>query len=490
MASLGPSAEDGPVQIVLQPARRAVTPPQQADAAAAALSLAAESEALAARRQLERSSLERILAERPAGSPMGGRRSPMYGTPMSRAGAEVAGTPPRTPPTQSSRVASEGAAAGGSGSAAAASNGLQSPASASASTPSQAQGSPPQASTGRFSGLTGLRAALRRLSGRDPAAEGDAAVASPDSGRHWGPLGLFGGRGSRAQQQRSAAQRQQQQQAAELEAALRRSIAQREAAAEAAAMRTGPARHSREEQRERVERAERGPDRGERGPRWLNGPGAASSSGGGRRSRQRGPAQSWAAGEGRMSEEDALMARFLSQGMRDVQHGGGDGGRWDARLASFEARDAGGYGLERGERNASNASAFSQGSGGPGHGTRPREGGRGGGHAQLAAQLLFGAPGDYLFAGAGGDPDRGLQEVLEQSRRMHLLDELPREKFCPERHSELTECELCLMDYEQGDELMRLPCLHLFHNHCVKPWLQKSYTCPVCQINVCEACGL
>lgn len=103
--------------------------------------------------------------------------------------------------------------------------------------------------------------------------------------------------------------------------------------------------------------------------------------------------------------------------------------------------------------------------------------------------LFGGSSADYSHI-YGGIGDRGLQEALQRGRRRQLLEEFPRERYCPARHKHLTECELCLEDYKEGDELMRLPCLHLFHAHCVKPWLQKSYTCPVCQINVCEACGL
>jgi hypothetical protein len=44
-----------------------------------------------------------------------------------------------------------------------------------------------------------------------------------------------------------------------------------------------------------------------------------------------------------------------------------------------------------------------------------------------------------------------------------------------------------LQDYEAGDELMRLPCMHAFHSKCVAPWLHKAGTCPVCQIDVCQA---
>lgn len=80
-----------------------------------------------------------------------------------------------------------------------------------------------------------------------------------------------------------------------------------------------------------------------------------------------------------------------------------------------------------------------------------------------------------------------IQDAMERARRLHLLTGLPREKYSCDHHHHLGECELCLVDYENGDDLLRLPCMHFFHAGCVMPWLQKSPTCPVCQIDVCQA---
>jgi len=41
-------------------------------------------------------------------------------------------------------------------------------------------------------------------------------------------------------------------------------------------------------------------------------------------------------------------------------------------------------------------------------------------------------------------------------------------------------CSICLNDYEEGDELRRLPCTHLFHSPCIDRWLSNHLTCPLC----------
>eukprot|EP00445_Apocalathium_hangoei_P040743 CAMPEP_0203971724 /NCGR_PEP_ID=MMETSP0359-20131031/98623_1 /ASSEMBLY_ACC=CAM_ASM_000338 /TAXON_ID=268821 /ORGANISM="Scrippsiella Hangoei, Strain SHTV-5" /LENGTH=214 /DNA_ID=CAMNT_0050909709 /DNA_START=5 /DNA_END=649 /DNA_ORIENTATION=+ len=83
--------------------------------------------------------------------------------------------------------------------------------------------------------------------------------------------------------------------------------------------------------------------------------------------------------------------------------------------------------------------------------------------------------------------ERMLQEVLEQSKKAHLLTGLPREKYDCSHHGDLVECELCLEDYQEGEEVLRMPCMHFFHSKCVLPWMQKSYTCPVCNTDAAQA---
>lgn len=38
-----------------------------------------------------------------------------------------------------------------------------------------------------------------------------------------------------------------------------------------------------------------------------------------------------------------------------------------------------------------------------------------------------------------------------------------------------------MTDFEQGDEVMKLPCGHLFNTECIIPWLKNSAVCPNCR---------
>jgi hypothetical protein len=45
-------------------------------------------------------------------------------------------------------------------------------------------------------------------------------------------------------------------------------------------------------------------------------------------------------------------------------------------------------------------------------------------------------------------------------------------------------CPICIMDFEEGDDLRLLPCegKHRFHQTCVDPWLlELSSSCPICR---------
>jgi hypothetical protein len=50
-----------------------------------------------------------------------------------------------------------------------------------------------------------------------------------------------------------------------------------------------------------------------------------------------------------------------------------------------------------------------------------------------------------------------------------------------------TECNICLEEYNNTDDLLVLPCNHYFHTQCIKTWLSKtSNKCPLCKNKVFE----
>ncbi|OON15168.1 zinc finger, C3HC4 type [Opisthorchis viverrini] len=46
------------------------------------------------------------------------------------------------------------------------------------------------------------------------------------------------------------------------------------------------------------------------------------------------------------------------------------------------------------------------------------------------------------------------------------------------------ECEICLTEYRNKDQLRHLPCGHAFHKKCIDAWFNESSTCPKCRAGV------
>lgn len=52
---------------------------------------------------------------------------------------------------------------------------------------------------------------------------------------------------------------------------------------------------------------------------------------------------------------------------------------------------------------------------------------------------------------------------------------------------EVEQCHICLVEYEDGDEIRVLPCHHEYHMSCVDKWLKEIHgVCPLCRRDVCE----
>jgi len=66
-----------------------------------------------------------------------------------------------------------------------------------------------------------------------------------------------------------------------------------------------------------------------------------------------------------------------------------------------------------------------------------------------------------------------------------VLDSLPVVKFDTESFKhvepESKKCSICFENYEDGNEIKYLWCLHRFHKNCVDHWLEGHTNCPICK---------
>ncbi|XP_047197894.1 RING finger protein 150a [Hippoglossus stenolepis] len=59
-----------------------------------------------------------------------------------------------------------------------------------------------------------------------------------------------------------------------------------------------------------------------------------------------------------------------------------------------------------------------------------------------------------------------------------------------ETESDFDNCAVCIEGYRPNDVVRVLPCRHVFHKHCVDPWLLDHRTCPMCKMNILKALGV
>ncbi len=51
---------------------------------------------------------------------------------------------------------------------------------------------------------------------------------------------------------------------------------------------------------------------------------------------------------------------------------------------------------------------------------------------------------------------------------------------------EQKSCVVCQEEFQDGQDVAHLPCIHIFHQKCLVEWLEQKKTCPICQIEVDE----
>ena len=50
--------------------------------------------------------------------------------------------------------------------------------------------------------------------------------------------------------------------------------------------------------------------------------------------------------------------------------------------------------------------------------------------------------------------------------------------------NEKNNCIICLEDFKHGDEVINLPCLHIFHKTCLLEWFKQHDFCPICKFKL------
>nr|CAD7196408.1 unnamed protein product [Timema douglasi] len=74
------------------------------------------------------------------------------------------------------------------------------------------------------------------------------------------------------------------------------------------------------------------------------------------------------------------------------------------------------------------------------------------------------------------------QDTIERYTFPHKYKQVKRAVDDTEDATE--KCTICLSEFEDNEDVRRLPCMHLFHIECVDQWLGTNKRCPICRVDI------
>ncbi|KAL1518120.1 hypothetical protein ABEB36_001792 [Hypothenemus hampei] len=109
-------------------------------------------------------------------------------------------------------------------------------------------------------------------------------------------------------------------------------------------------------------------------------------------------------------------------------------------------------------------------------------------------QLFLGNPGDYAWGREGLDAI--VTQLLNQMDSTGppplskaVIDALQIVEVTEEQVAQKLQCSVCWEYFTVKEPVRQLPCLHIYHEGCIRPWLELHGTCPICRQNLGEGEG-
>lgn len=72
------------------------------------------------------------------------------------------------------------------------------------------------------------------------------------------------------------------------------------------------------------------------------------------------------------------------------------------------------------------------------------------------------------------------EDQMKIAKRLGLIHYLPIGKYGHTSGLNCRECVICMVEFETDEPVRYLPCMHIYHVHCIDGWLLRSLTCPSC----------
>ena len=70
-------------------------------------------------------------------------------------------------------------------------------------------------------------------------------------------------------------------------------------------------------------------------------------------------------------------------------------------------------------------------------------------------------------------------EIVESEKNSEINSRILEnvDNLCPEKK----RCTICLENFLKFDKIINLSCLHMFHDKCIRKWLNDNNYCPICK---------
>ena len=75
-------------------------------------------------------------------------------------------------------------------------------------------------------------------------------------------------------------------------------------------------------------------------------------------------------------------------------------------------------------------------------------------------------------------------QQLNENEFNQIMQSLPSTIVNEKKEGEQKECVICLAEFEIGESITTLPCLHVFHTECIKSWIKSKNHCPICKFEI------
>ena len=82
--------------------------------------------------------------------------------------------------------------------------------------------------------------------------------------------------------------------------------------------------------------------------------------------------------------------------------------------------------------------------------------------------------------------DNNKNNLFKEDDANEILKYLPNSEIKEEKNKNKNnyKCVICLYEFKIGDKVCTLPCLHIFHIDCLRNWIIRDTSCPICKLDL------